>query len=45
MLATSINTILHIINGRLIDFKNLLSHPKSIVCIIFNILIIKTIIL
>jgi len=30
MLATSINTILHIINGRLIDFKNLLSHPKSI---------------
>ncbi|OUM68411.1 hypothetical protein PIROE2DRAFT_58078 [Piromyces sp. E2] len=30
MLATSINTILHIINGRLADFKNLLSHPKSI---------------
>ncbi|ORX48429.1 SAPS-domain-containing protein [Piromyces finnis] len=30
MLGTSINTILHIINTRLFDFKYLLSHPKSI---------------
>jgi len=30
MLATSINSILHIINTRLADFKYLLSHPKSI---------------
>ena len=32
MLATSINTMLHIINTRLSDFKYLLSHPKSVVC-------------
>ncbi|ORX75068.1 SAPS-domain-containing protein [Anaeromyces robustus] len=30
MLAISINTILHIINSHLSDFKYLLSHPKSI---------------
>eukprot|EP00833_Pecoramyces_ruminatium_P000440 jgi/Orpsp1_1/1174472/evm.model.c7180000050247.1 len=30
MLATSINSILHIINTHLADFKFLLSHPKSI---------------
>lgn len=30
MLATSINTMLHIINTRLSDFKYLLSHPKSV---------------